>query len=110
VAELEAVQRRIEVALVNEAVDASGRGREAVLGVQGAARALADGRLSHLLFDNDRELAWPGERLVEAGLPIDPAERLIELALDSAAAITPVEGRAARALDGTDGVAALLRW
>ncbi len=111
VAELEAVQRRMEVALVNEAVEASRRGGEAVLGMAGAARALADGRLSHLLFDNDRErLAWPGERLVEAGLPIDPAERLIELALDSAAGITPVEGRAARALDNTDGVAALLRW
>lgn len=109
--ELAAMQRRMEVALVNEAVDASRRGHEAVLGVAEAARALAAGRLSHLLFDNDREqLAWPGRRLVEAGLSIDPAERLIELALHSAASITPVEGRAARALDGDGGVAGLLRW
>ena len=110
-AELESVQRRREVALAHEAVDASHGGRGAVLGVAAAARALVAGRLSHLLFDNDRErLAWPGERLVEAGLPIDPAERLIELALDSAASITPVEGRAARVLDAGDGVAGLLRW
>jgi len=110
-AELEAVQRRREVALVHEAVDASRGGGAAVLGIDAAARALVAGRLSHLLFDNDREqLAWPGERLVEAGLTIDPAERLIELALDSAASITPVEGRAARVLDPSDGVAGLLRW
>ena len=110
-AELESVQRRREVALVREAVDASRRGHDAVLGIDLAARALTAGRLSHLLFDNDREhLTWPGERLVEAGLSIDPAERLIELALDSAASITPVEGRAARALDSGDGVAGLLRW
>jgi Bacterial archaeo-eukaryotic release factor family 10 len=110
-AELESVQRRREVALVHDAVDASRRGEEAVLGVDQAARALTAGRVSHLLFDNDREqLAWPGQRLVEAGLSIDPAERLIELALDSAATITPVEGRAARALDSGDGVVGLLRW
>jgi hypothetical protein len=109
--ELESVQRRREVALVNDAVDASHRGQDAILGIAEAARALTAGRLSHLLFDNGREqLTWPGERLVEAGLSIDPAERLIELALDSAASITPVEGRAARALDATDGVAGMLRW
>lgn len=109
--ELEIMKRRMELSLVHEAVGASRHGRGAVLGIERIAPALAAGRLSHLVFDNDREhLEWPGERLIEAGLPIDPAERLIELALDSAASITPVEGRAARLLDGTDGVAALLRW
>jgi hypothetical protein len=109
--ELEAVQRRMEVALVCQAVDASRHSGEAVLGMEAAARALGAGRLSHLLFDNERDrLGWPGEGLVEAGLPIDPAERLIELALDGAAAITPLEGRAALALRSAGGVAALLRW
>ncbi|MGZ4481146.1 MAG: hypothetical protein ACXVY5_02985 [Gaiellales bacterium] len=110
-AELGAARRRLELALVSHAVSESDRGRGAVLGMRATAQALTAGRLSHLLFDDERDrLRWPGRGLVEAGLPIDPAERLIELALDAAAAITPVEGRAARSLQGAGGVAALLRW
>lgn len=109
--ELAEAQRFCEMALVTRAMHAAQHGSEAVLGIEATAGAFAAGRVAHLVFDEDRDyLRWPGGAIVEAGLRIDPAERLIELALDGAAEITPVEGRAARALDGADGVLALTRW
>jgi hypothetical protein len=109
--ELAEAQRFCEMALVTRAMHAAEHGSEAVLGIEATARAFAAGRVAHLVFDEDRDyLRWPGGAIVEAGLRIDPAERLIELALDGAAEITPVEGRAARALDRADGVLALTRW
>jgi Bacterial archaeo-eukaryotic release factor family 10 len=109
--ELAEAQRFCEMALVTRAMHAAEHGSEAVLGIEATASAFAAGRVAHLVFDEDRDyLRWPGGAIVEAGLRIDPAERLIELALDGAAEITPVEGRAARALDRADGVLALTRW
>lgn len=109
--ELVAARRYGEIALVARAVASAHESGEAVLGIEATGGALAAGRISHLVFDDERVYGhWPGEEVVEVGLRIDPAERLIELALDSAAEITPVEGRAARALDRVGGVVGLTRW
>jgi hypothetical protein len=99
-------------------------GGAVALGLDETARALDEARVSHLLFDTQRD--YPGARAPDgrvvatgtiAGVPAvalqhesDLAELMIERALATSAKVTALEGRAARVLDGCGGVAASLRW
>ncbi|HSK15684.1 MAG TPA: VLRF1 family aeRF1-type release factor [Gaiellaceae bacterium] len=123
--ELEAATRRRERELVERARDSALAGGHGAVGVADVLTALAEGRVSHLLYDPERELAGvrsPDGLLAPEGVvppgvdaeSLEPepnlAERMVEAALATDAAVTPLEGEAAEALAETDGVAALLRW
>ena len=112
------LNRQRERELVRQATDAalSANGRGA-LGLTEIQRALDDGRVAHLVF--------AAERPVDVTSPTDPnrvgdrpatigdelvRERMIEQALLTSAAVTPVEGEAASELAEHGGVAALLRY
>ncbi|MGH2957909.1 MAG: VLRF1 family aeRF1-type release factor [Solirubrobacterales bacterium] len=94
---------------VKEAAYAEGR---SALGVQETFQALQEGRVEHLVYDAGRDYtdAWPGweDQGSADGLPL--IERIVELALSTSAAITPVEGVSAEQLAEQGGVAALLRY
>jgi hypothetical protein len=66
------------------------------LGAQETLQTLEEGRAEHLVYDAER-----GDNDIE---------RMIELAVATGAAITPVEGDSAAALAEQGGVAALLRY
>jgi hypothetical protein len=66
------------------------------LGAQETLQALEEGRVEHLVYDSER-----GDGDIE---------RMIELAVSTGAAITPVEEESAAALAEQGGVAALLRY
>jgi hypothetical protein len=82
-------------------------GTRGALGARETLEALTQGRVEHLVFDAGRD--WDA---VDAGdgdrVPL--RERLVELALQTGAEVTPVEGESAEALAAADGVAALLRY
>lgn len=114
--------RAAEVELVRTAIGRAAAGGAAVLGVAGAVRALGEGRVHHLLLTPyaDRE-GWIGEDGAIATTREDPRltdprpeprliHRMIEAALATDAAVTPVDGEAAALLHEHDEVAALLRW
>lgn len=86
-------RERALIERVREATYAEARG---ALGVQETLQALGEGRVEHLVYDPERE---DGD-----------VERMIELALTTGAAITPVEGESAAALAEHDGAVALLRY
>jgi hypothetical protein len=102
----EKIERRIEsllpdlsrerehelIARIKDAALSGGRG---ALGFDETMAALREGRVQHLVYD------------AESG---HPDERMIELALSTSTAITPVEGDSAAGLAEEDGVAALLRY
>lgn len=93
---------------VKEAAYAEGRSS---LGVQATFQALQEGRVEHLVYDAGRDYseAWPGwDDQADDGLTL--IERMVELALSTSAAITPVEGESAEQLAEQEGVAALLRY
>lgn len=94
------------IARIKEAAYAEGRSS---LGVQETLQALGEGRVEHLVYDAGRDYAdigiGPDD---EDGLPV--VERMVALALSTGAAVTPVEGESAEALDEQGGVAALLRY
>lgn len=107
--ERELVRRATDAALA-----ANGRG---ALGVPEIERALADGRVAHLVFAAERAVdAEPPGTPARGGEGADPigdelvSERMIEQALLTSAAVTPVEGEAAAELAAHGGVAALLRY
>ncbi|MGI8633286.1 MAG: VLRF1 family aeRF1-type release factor [Solirubrobacterales bacterium] len=114
---LPGLNRDREDELVGHAIDAtlSGGGAGA-LGAQETFDALVEGRVRHLLFDSSLRLsgAWQDARLVigstEGEAEPHPTERMIELALQSSAAVTPVEGGAAERLREHGGVGAILRY
>jgi hypothetical protein len=123
--ELERADAEADLALVEEARDRAQSGRAGALGLSETLAALAEGRVDHLILDERRPLAGlraPDGRLAAEGevppgveaaeLVPEPAmaERMIEAALETSAAITPVGGEAAEALGRFGGVAALLRW
>lgn len=109
------IERRIEAVLpelnreregllierIKEAAYAEGRSS---LGVEETRKALEEGRVEHLVYDAER--AYAGAE------PDGPSEieQMIERALATKAAITPVEGESATALADQGGVAALLRY
>ena len=92
----EAVARRDserEQELVERTLEQARAGGHAVAGREEAMAALDEGRVGHLLLDEEAEV-----------------EPLIEPALATAARITPVRGEAAELLASSGGVAALLRY
>lgn len=94
---------------IKEAAYAEGRSS---LGLQATLQALQEGRVEHLVYDAGRDYSeavlgptgGPGSN----GLPL--IERMIEYALSTNAAITPVEGESAELLEEQDGVVSLLRY
>lgn len=115
---LPGLNRERELRLVETVKESAHSGKErASLGPQETLEALNEGRVAHLLFDADRDyrgegieegLAYRGPALGRDGLPV--AELMVERAIETAAAITPLEGEAAAALEEQSGVAALLRY
>jgi hypothetical protein len=85
-------RKRELIAQIKDAALSGGRG---ALGVEETMAALREGRVQHLVYD------------AESG---HPDERMIELALSTSTAITPVEGDSAAGLAEEGGVAALLRY
>jgi hypothetical protein len=115
---LPGLNRERELTLVESVKESAYSGKElASLGPQETVEALSQGRVEHLLFDAERDyrgqgieegLAYAGPPLGANGLPV--AELMVERAIETAAAVTPLEGEAAAALDEQNGVAALLRY
>ncbi len=107
--ELNGDRRRALIERIKEAAYAEGR---SALGVQETLQALQEGRVEHLVYDAERDYSDGGLGLAgetgSDGLPL--IERMIELALSTRAAITPVEGKSAGALTEQGGVVALLRY
>lgn len=106
-------ERELELVRMVEG-KAHAEGGAASLGRQETLQALAEGRVSHLLFDAGADLdgeipapSW-GAGGEQRGGP--GGAELIEQALRTGAWVTPVEGEAAEALAAHEGVAALLRY
>ena len=91
--ELNRERERALVARITEAAYAEAR---SAFGAQETLQALEQGRVEHLVYD--------------AGLGGEQVEPMIELALATGAAVTPVEGESATELVKRGGVAALLRY
>jgi hypothetical protein len=100
--EVEHLNRTREEDLIGRLQSAINTKRGAAFGPERVREALEQGRVRHLVFDATRE--W--ER--RDGVAFD--DLIIERALDTDAAVTPVEGLAATSLEGGGGVAALLRY
>jgi hypothetical protein len=114
----EPLNRRREIALLEQAEGHAQAGGRGSLGLIETAQALAEGRVQHLLLDSVALDGPPPPELVQA-LSVDgqngvlatrTGEVLIERALLTGAAITPVEGEAAERLQRHGGAAALLRY
>jgi hypothetical protein len=100
--------------LMSQLEEAIGTEPGAALGPQETLQALAEGRARHLVFDAGRDYDGAG---VEADLGYDDGndglplgERLVEMAVATKAAISPVYEEPAAKLEPHDGVAALLRY
>lgn len=107
--ELNRERERSLIERIKEVAYAEGRSS---LGIQETFQALQEGRVEKLVYDAGRDYsdAWPGweDEAGSDGLPL--IERMVELALATSAAITPVEGESAEQLAEQGGVAALLRY
>jgi hypothetical protein len=93
--------RRRELALIERAVEgARTPGGHGALGLIDVQRCVDEGRVEHLIIDGD------------ASAPdlADVADELLERALRTSAAVTPVEDEAAEGLRQHGGVAAVLRY
>jgi len=90
---------------VADVVDRAGAGGHGALGRKAVAAALREGRVEVLLID-------PEGARERAGAASGPGEEeLVAAALETSAAVAPIEDEQARAaLAREDGVAALLRW
>lgn len=106
------LNRERERSLIERIRDAAYAQARSSFGPTETLQALEEGRVEHLVYDAEREfpedVAPEGRKPVEDGLP--PIERMVELALSTSAAVTPVEGDSAAELDDQDGVIALLRY
>jgi hypothetical protein len=108
---LPGLRRDRELALIARVKDAAFAEARSSLGVQETVQALAEGRVEHLLYDPERDYNGEVPSEASAGSPELPlVERMIELALSTGAAITPVSDESAEALREQGGVAALLRY
>ncbi|MFI9596072.1 VLRF1 family aeRF1-type release factor [Nonomuraea sp. NPDC052265] len=120
-AELAAARERRDAALVTRARDAALSGGKGVLGLNQTLALLNEGRVDHLLLDENGR--WSGFRGADGFLydeqtprsmvleqEPDLGERMIEAALDNGARITVLGTEAAEPLTPYKGVAALLRW
>lgn len=93
---LPGLNRSRECALIERIDEAAYAEARSAFGAQETIQALEQGRVEHLVYD--------------AGLDPEQIEPMIELALGAGAAVTPVEGDSAAALERRGGVAALLRY
>ncbi len=100
--ELSHLNRIREQELVAQLEQAIGSDVGAALGLEEVLGVLDQGRARHVIFDATRH--WDGDGA------ISPGELMIERALATSAAVTPVEGQAATALAQHGGAAALLRY
>jgi Bacterial archaeo-eukaryotic release factor family 5 len=111
---LPAIDRARQQAFVARVLDAARSGGRGSLGVEETAQALAEGRVERLLLDAERDLGPRPELAEPLGIPPERArdirEWMIETALATAAAVTPLRGEPAAALDEQGGAAALLRY
>lgn len=109
---LPSLNRDRERALLRRVRGEAHGGTRGALGLEETLQALIEGRVEHLLLDPERPYELPGgSRLADAAdreLPL--AERMVELALSTSAAITPLEGDTAEELAEHGGVGALLRY
>lgn len=110
----EKLNREREIALIERAEEAALAGGRGSLGLSETARSLVEGRAEHLLIATDslpeRPPAELAEVLEDGGGRVSTAELLIERALETDAAITPVEDEAADRLAEREGAAAILRY
>jgi len=112
-AEVREVNAARALELVAEVDEAIGAGPGAALGKQETLQALAEGRVRHLIFDGERDFDTGPSVDLDYGdgsedLPM--GERLVQLAVATDAAVTPVYEEPASRLDSHEGVAALLRY
>jgi len=124
-ADLDGARRDRGRALAELVRDAALSGATGALGLSETLAALQEGRVAHLLLDDSR--SWHGSRSPEGHLVtegetppwVDPdklvaepemAERMIEKALETDAAMTLLQPDAATPLADSDGVGAVLRW
>ena len=112
-AEVREVNTARAMELVGEIEEAIGAGPGVALGTQETLQALAEGRARHLVFNGERDF----ERIAPVNLAYDGGredlplgERLVQLAVATDAAVTPVYEEPASKLDSHEGVAALLRY
>ena len=109
---LSELNREREHSLIERINDAAYAQARSAFGPTETLQALEEGRVEHLVYDATREypeeLAAEGRTPVGDGLP--PVERMVELAISTSAAVTPVEGDSAAELEEQEGVIALLRY
>lgn len=110
--------RQREQELAEQVVEtALGRGH-ATVGVEDILGVLQEGRVRHLVFDEDlhvsgyRSADWVVRHSADGEAEEEPdlVERMVERALDTGAEVSPVSGPAAEVLSPHEGVGALLRW
>jgi Bacterial archaeo-eukaryotic release factor family 5 len=105
------LNRERERSLIERIKDAAYAQARSAFGPLETMQALEEGRVEHLVYDAERE--FPEQAVAEGRPPADelpPIERMVELALSTSAAVTPVEGESAAELTEQDGVIALLRY
>ena len=122
---LRSVHRDRENQLVASALERTLAGGAGTLGLRGVCDALNEGRVAHLLYDDDLSLqgyrseegtlhprAEGAVAASEVPLRAEPLfiERMIEAAIATGALVTPVGNDAAEQLAPYEGVGALLRW
>ncbi|MFA9443950.1 VLRF1 family aeRF1-type release factor [Egicoccus sp. AB-alg6-2] len=123
---LRSVHEVREHELVDRALDRALSGNAGAVGLRNVCDALNEGRVAHLLFDDRLQLTGfrssedtlhpeVGGQLAQSdGVEFteEPlfVERMIEKAVSTGAAVTPVAQSPAAPLGEHDGVAALLRW
>lgn len=126
---LRSVHRDRERELAQLAIDRALGGQAGALGLRNVCDAINEGRVSHLLYDDDLEIqGYVSEEdtlhpevagvmsgvMAESDVEIrrEPwfVERLLETAIRTSAAVVPLGNDAAALLEDHEGVAALLRW
>ncbi len=106
------LNRARETALIDRVKEAAYAEGRSSLGVQETIQALQEGRVEHLVYDAGRDYSDVAADLGNTGGAhgLGLGERMVELALSTGAAVTPVEGESAEALTEQGGVVALLRY
>jgi hypothetical protein len=122
---LRSVHRDREHELAQQAVDRELGGHAGAVGLRHVCDAINEGRVSHLLYDDELELeGYVSEEgtlhprvegvIAQSDLRLrrEPwfVERLLETAIRTSASVVPLRGDAAALLHDHEGVAALLRW
>jgi peptide subunit release factor 1 (eRF1) len=123
---LRSVHEQREQDLVDTTIERALGGGAATLGLREVCDALNQGRVAHLVFDDRLELQGfrssedtlhpevSGPVAQSEGVEFHPEplfiERMIEKAIGTGAAVTPVGHAASAPLGAHDGVVALLRW